>query len=280
MKLRNFRNYYFGHIPVTTLTTCEFEKLWTILEATLHRLSTALDDIFKEKINQKIVQLKTCASTENMKLQLELMKHIQDSVRECHDDVREHRNDTQTLHEDFKVWNESIKEWRDQFEKSIIRVEKCISKPSDSLSRTEMQDGMGCILESIKRLEARMTCIESSQKINRKKLEDRIDLMRAKIELHVKEHSDVHVRTRALDHAINILLNENHIVLKGKPGEGKTYLALSLVADLVEMKKEISPVEISNTQEWDEMVDTKLHLVVLLDDALGKYGVSETDLDG
>ncbi|KAK3602711.1 hypothetical protein CHS0354_017153 [Potamilus streckersoni] len=75
------------------------------------------------------------------------------------------------------------------------------------------------------------------------------NLMKARTELHERNHSDVHVRTRAFDHARDILLQEKHLVLKGKPGEGKTYLALSLVADLIEMDKEISPVEINNTHE-------------------------------
>ncbi|KAL3872338.1 hypothetical protein ACJMK2_040269 [Sinanodonta woodiana] len=97
--------------------------------------------------------------------------------------------------------------------------------------------------------------------------------------MHTCSNTDVHVKTRAFKHARDILFTYKHLVLRGKPGEGKTYLALSLIADVMEKFNKVQPVQIHNAKEWEKLVDTTLPLVVFLDDVLGKYGLSETDLD-
>ncbi|KAK3608445.1 hypothetical protein CHS0354_035447 [Potamilus streckersoni] len=167
-----------------------------------------------------------------------------------------------------------------RMEKLIHRFQNSILEPGGGLSRIEKT--LEFMSEGIERLEKRMNVIEtilSNPKVNRTKLDQRISLTKGRIEVQQRDNADFHVKTRAFDNAKDILLQYKHLVVQGKPGDGKTYLALSLVADIIKMDNERQPVALYDMEEWNDMVDMKLPLVVLLDDVLGKYGISEMNID-
>ncbi|KAL3853732.1 hypothetical protein ACJMK2_017249, partial [Sinanodonta woodiana] len=103
-------------------------------------------------------------------------------------------------------------------------------------------------------------------------------LTKGLIRVHNEKKKNIHVHTRAYHNATKILQNYRHLVLRGRPGDGKTHTALSLIANLMETYQEMQPVKVDKPSHWEKFVDMKQPLIVFMDNVLGKYGVSETDL--
>ncbi|XP_052807635.1 uncharacterized protein LOC128236664 [Mya arenaria] len=93
-----------------------------------------------------------------------------------------------------------------------------------------------------------------------------------KLHLHHVCHSSAEKDdngSRALRSAVQIAKAHNIVMLSGKPGSGKTHIALDLLTTLTDPDHDTVPLIFENLQYIKLLQDTSVHAVVLVDDCFG-----------
>ncbi|KAL3861816.1 hypothetical protein ACJMK2_007833, partial [Sinanodonta woodiana] len=75
-----------------------------------------------------------------------------------------------------------------------------------------------------------------------------------------------------------ILDRHGKILITGKAGQGKTYLAYQLLLECLEDKNNVKPLIISTADEWKKLADSSTELAIVVDDMCGKYGLLQGEI--
>ncbi|KAL3873072.1 hypothetical protein ACJMK2_036231 [Sinanodonta woodiana] len=86
------------------------------------------------------------------------------------------------------------------------------------------------------------------------------------------------VQTRAYIHANEILRQHRRLIITGKSGQGKSYMANQLLMKIIADDPNIKPLILTTVEQWKSLIDVSVRFGIVVDDMCGKICLNEGEL--
>ncbi|KAK3583530.1 hypothetical protein CHS0354_026114 [Potamilus streckersoni] len=105
-----------------------------------------------------------------------------------------------------------------------------------------------------------------------------IDSSQMILHQHRSHASKNFVETRAYIRANEILRQHRRLIITGKSGQGKSYMAQQLLMKIIGDDPNIKPLILSTVEQWKSLVDSSAIFGIIVDDMCGKICMNEGEL--
>ncbi|KAL3866410.1 hypothetical protein ACJMK2_043711 [Sinanodonta woodiana] len=221
---------------------CDFvERIDSILTCSMDK---ALQDTYIDKM-QEIAKLSDEVSTVK-----QLVRRIGKKLRDHDRKVSATTSKIRKLESSLKRELETLEGRVEKFKKESIETRK----EWDSLRKERKQ-----VINEMEQ----QRIIDSSQRI---------------LQQHRYHAEKNFVQTRAYLHADEILRQRRRLIITGKSGQGKSYMAYQLLVKIVADDPNIKPLIITTVEQWKRLVDVSVRLGIIVDDMCGNICLNEGEL--
>ncbi|KAL3880297.1 hypothetical protein ACJMK2_032545 [Sinanodonta woodiana] len=138
----------------------------------------------------------------------------------------------------------------------------------------EMPSTRTALLEMQKQLDSP----KSRNFVNQRDQMRKIVLSQIGLEQHRSHAEKSFIETRGYKTGKEILQQYRRLIITGKSGQGKTYLAYQLLKTMMTVDSNVKPLIISNVEEWRTLVDSNVTLGIIVDDMCGRFGLNEGEI--
>ncbi|KAK3583460.1 hypothetical protein CHS0354_025592 [Potamilus streckersoni] len=118
---------------------------------------------------------------------------------------------------------------------------------------------------------------EESNIIDKREQKRIIDASQTILKQHQTHAKKYFVETQAYRNANEILRQHRRLILIGKSGQGKSYMAQQLLNKIITDDTNIKPLIISAIEQWKMLVDSSNTFGIIVDDMCGRFTLNEGD---
>ncbi|KAL3861995.1 hypothetical protein ACJMK2_008001 [Sinanodonta woodiana] len=150
-----------------------------------------------------------------------------------------------------------------------------LAKLSDDM--LTVRKNLSNLERGLETLEGRVESLEK-ESIETKKEWDSLHASQRILQQHMCHAEKNFVRTRAYIQADKILRQHKRLIITGKSGQGKSYMANQLLMNIIADDPDIKPLILTTVEQWKRLVDVSVRFGIIVDDMCGKICLNEGEL--
>ncbi|KAK3591730.1 hypothetical protein CHS0354_019500 [Potamilus streckersoni] len=241
-RIRVIRNALFAHVSSSSLDNATFTSETTNLTTIYKRLITPIPatQFAPNDLEQMI----------DKELNGSLQPDLENEVRKMRAKI-----------EEWQRYDEDVLQILIKMEADIHKMQTILDEEKESTIKKRKQWDSRSKDEKIS--------------IDRTQQQKIIDLSQTLLEQHRSHAEENFIETQGYRDANIKLRKHRKLIITGKSGQGKTYLACHLMNKIMADNSDIRPLIVSTAEQWKTLVDSSTTLGIIVDDMCGRLCLSE-----